>query len=223
MRFFVAFVVSALAAIVSCQSSGPNAFNIPPAGNYLLHAGQPTTFTWSNLSGSTVTLTLRDGPNGDLNPGTVIQANVPNTGTYTYTPPTDIVAGNTYTIEISNDQDPTQTNYTPQFDIISNNQPVPSSASASGSTTMTMTSSGTTSTMTGSMSSSMSGSMTTTTSSGSMPSTTGTASTSSGGSSTASGAAAATTTSAPKGNGAIIVTAGAAGLLAIAAAMVAVM
>ena len=71
MRFSLTLFVSTLAALASCQS-GPNAFDIPPAGDYLLNAGQPTTFTWSNLSGSTVTLTLRDGPNGDLNAGSVI-------------------------------------------------------------------------------------------------------------------------------------------------------
>ncbi|MCJ1397375.1 SMP-30 gluconolaconase LRE domain protein [Xylographa trunciseda] len=218
MRFSVALFVSALAALASCQS-GPNAFDIPPAGDYLLHAGQPTTFTWSNLSGSTVTLTLRDGPNGNLNVGSVIVANLPNTGTYTYTPPTSIVAGNSYTIEISNDQDPTQTNYTPQFDITSDNQPVPSSASASGSasTSMTAASSGTTGTSmtsTGMSSTTATGSSTsgmttmttgTMTSSGSTTSTQ--ASSSSSGTNTAS-ASASQTTSAPKNNGAAALKAG---------------
>ncbi|MCJ1295381.1 SMP-30 gluconolaconase LRE domain protein [Xylographa carneopallida] len=222
MRFSLTLFVSTLAALASCQS-GPNAFDIPPAGDYLLNAGQPTTFTWTNLSGSTVTLTLRDGPNGNLNAGSVIVANLPNTGTYTYTPPTNIVAGNSYTIEITNDQDPAQTNYTPQFDIISNNQPVPSSASASGSmsnsgsATMSMTaaSSGTTDT------SMTSTSMVTTTASGSSTSamttmTTGTvassastsstqASSSSSGTSTVS---ASQTTSVTKNNGAAALQAG---------------
>ncbi|MCJ1280936.1 hypothetical protein MMC26_000254 [Xylographa opegraphella] len=211
MRFSLGLFVSALATLASCQS-GPNAFDIPPAGNYLLNAGQPTTFTWSNLSGSTVTLTLRDGPNGNLNAGSVIVANLPNTGTYTYTPPTNIVAGNTYTIEITNDQDPAQTNYTPQFDIISSNQPVPSSASASGSASasetasasMTAPSSGTTGmsmTSTGIVTTSATGSSTsgmttmtteTMTSSGSMSSTQ--ASSSSSGTNTASASASQTTT-----------------------------
>ena len=71
MRFSLALIVSTLAALASCQS-GPNAFNIPPAGGYSLNAGQPTTFTWDNLSGSTVTLTLRSGSSGDLDAGSVI-------------------------------------------------------------------------------------------------------------------------------------------------------
>lgn len=71
MRFSIAFVVSTFVAISSCQ--GPNAFNLPASGDYLLTAGQPISLSWSNLSGSTITLTLRDGPNGALNAGTVIQ------------------------------------------------------------------------------------------------------------------------------------------------------
>ncbi|MCJ1378413.1 SMP-30 gluconolaconase LRE domain protein [Xylographa soralifera] len=218
MRFSLTLFVSTLVALASCQS-GPNAFDIPPAGDYLLNAGQPTTFTWSNLSGSTITLTLRDGPNGDLDAGTVIVANLPNTGTYTYTPPTSIVAGNTYTIEISNDQDPSQTNFTPQFDIISSNQPVPSSASASGSasTSMTAASSGTTGTSmtsTGIVTTTVTGSSTsgmTTMTTGTMTSSGSTSSTQaslkSSGTSTAS-ASASQTTSAPKNNGAAALQAG---------------
>lgn len=71
MHFSFGLLAAALAGYVSAQSNGPNAFNIPPAG-YLLHAGQPQTLTWSNLAGSTVTLKLRDGANGALNPGTDI-------------------------------------------------------------------------------------------------------------------------------------------------------
>jgi hypothetical protein len=73
MRFsYILPALSALAAFASAQTGGPNAFMVPASGNYQLTAGQPTTFQWSNPSGSTVTLKLRDGPSSNLNPGTVI-------------------------------------------------------------------------------------------------------------------------------------------------------
>ena len=72
MRVLFNLAAIAVAAVGSLAQSMPNSFDIPPGG-YLLKAGQPTTFKWSNLAGSTVTLTLRDGSNGALNPGTLIQ------------------------------------------------------------------------------------------------------------------------------------------------------
>ena len=72
MRVSVALVVAALTSFVSCQL--PNSFEVPATGSYpTLTAGQPYTFTWENLSGSTVTLTLRDGDPSHLNQGSVIQ------------------------------------------------------------------------------------------------------------------------------------------------------
>jgi len=139
MRFSLAFLTGAVATVVSAQTSnGPNAFNVPPGG-YLLHAGQPTTFTWSNQQGSTVTILLRDGANGDLNAGTTVIANLNNKGTYTYTPPANIVEGNSYTLEIINDQSPDETNYTGQFDIVSPVKAVPTGTNAVTSTGTVMT------------------------------------------------------------------------------------
>ena len=74
LTFPFALVLSTFAALVAAQSNDKsNAFDIPPAG-FLLHAGQPQTFTWHNKAGNTVTLTLRNGPNGNLNKGTVIKS-----------------------------------------------------------------------------------------------------------------------------------------------------
>ncbi|MCJ1254455.1 hypothetical protein MMC24_002270 [Lignoscripta atroalba] len=132
MRITLAFVAAALASLATAQSAGPNPFNIPTPG-YLLQAGEPTEFTWEPTTDGTVTLQLRTGPNGDLNPGTIIVANIPNDGRYTYTPPSDTVEDNSYTIEIIDDSDPTQTNFTPQFIILSPVKAIPSIASESAS------------------------------------------------------------------------------------------
>ena len=91
MRFTFAAVFSTVLALAASQSTtgttgtsassasapaptasyGPNYFT-PPVAGYLLRAGQPFTFKWVPTTGGTVTLTLRNGANGNLNPGTVI-------------------------------------------------------------------------------------------------------------------------------------------------------
>ncbi|MCJ1323952.1 hypothetical protein MMC10_000614 [Thelotrema lepadinum] len=113
--------------------SGSNSFNNPPQG-YLLHAGQSSTFTWSNLAGSTVTLNLRSGANGNLDDGQIIASNLANSGTFTWNVPNDIVQGNSYTLEIIDEQDTGTVNYTPPFNILSNvlasSSPAPSSTAA---------------------------------------------------------------------------------------------
>lgn len=69
MRFSITLLVGALATLVSAQ----NAFNIPKAGTYVgLVAGSPTTFTWSDKKGATVTMKLRTGDRSALSAGTVI-------------------------------------------------------------------------------------------------------------------------------------------------------
>ena len=73
MRLFALRVAfTALAALAAAQTTGPNAFENPPGG-YQFTPGESTDLTWSNQKGSTVTLTLRQGSNGNLDPGTVIQ------------------------------------------------------------------------------------------------------------------------------------------------------
>ena len=117
MKFSCTILLSALAALVS--AAGPNSFQVPPEG-YLLHAGQSQTFTWNNLQGSTVTLKLRQGASGNLDDGTVLASGLQNTGSYTWNVPGDIVQGNSYTIEIIDEQDTSVTNYTPTFNVLSN-------------------------------------------------------------------------------------------------------
>jgi len=144
MRFSLSLIGAALVSLVLAKD---NAFSLPAAGNYIgLKAGGSQTFTWTNLAGSTVTLTLRSGPNGDLSTGTVIADHIKNTGTFTWSIPSDQVEGATYAIEIINDDNTSDTNYTPQFVISSPVKATPSSASgaaSSGTTMTTATASGT--------------------------------------------------------------------------------
>ncbi|KAG6999270.1 hypothetical protein G7Y79_00036g072260 [Physcia stellaris] len=138
-----AFVVSAWA------QSNDNPFNVPPG--FALTAGKPTTLTWKPTTGGTVTLQLRQGPANNLDEGTTIESNIPNTGSYTYTPDPNTVRGSDYTIEIISDSDPKATNYSPYFVLESSNTvasqtadslsasgtPNPSSASSASSDSAT--------------------------------------------------------------------------------------
>ena len=60
-----------LVASAVAQSSSANPFNIPNGG-YALIAGKASTITWKPTTSGSVTLTLREGANSNLNKGTVI-------------------------------------------------------------------------------------------------------------------------------------------------------
>ncbi|MCJ1351873.1 MAG: hypothetical protein MMC33_001857 [Icmadophila ericetorum] len=206
MRFST--ILSGVATIASFAfaQTGPNPFKIPVQG-YLVTAGQPTTFNWTPTTSGTVSLQLKDGPNGDLNTVETIAANITNSGTYTWTPASTTVENNSYAIEIIDDADPSQVNYTPQFDIISTVHATPtasnSTITATGSTTLaTISSSGSAvSTSTGTVTSSSSAATTT---------------------AATSASASAQSTTAPTGNSGSAVRAGGA-LLAVALAAFAVL
>ncbi|MCJ1314508.1 SMP-30 gluconolaconase LRE domain protein [Agyrium rufum] len=215
MRVTFNAVFTGLLAVAAAQSSsststasasapgasyGPNYFT-PPAGGYLLAAGVPYQFTWKPTTGGTVTLVLRNGPNGNLNAGTVIASSIPNSGSYTFTPPLNIVPDVSYTVEIVDDQDTSEVNFTQQFDITNDNPPpVSSSASASSGATTATAPTSTFSTISGTVTTT--GGLTTTTGSGTASASTSRASssgsaTSTSGSSTASGSKSASGTSSP--------------------------
>jgi len=133
MKLSLATLLGVVAAFAAAQTaSNANAFNIPPSGNYLVHAGATTQLTWSNKQGSTVTLKLRKGSNGDLQDVSTIASHIPNTGSFSWSVPAGTAEGSTYAIEIINDDSPQQVNYTPQFPLLSNTKAGASSA-ASGS------------------------------------------------------------------------------------------
>jgi len=64
---------------------------------------------------------------------------IPNNGAYTWTPDKQLKAGSDYTIEIINDADKAQTNFSPVFGIASNGQgyPDPTSVPPAAATTTT--------------------------------------------------------------------------------------
>ncbi|TKA60116.1 hypothetical protein B0A49_10843 [Cryomyces minteri] len=122
MRFtpFVLALAGNAAVLAQTFADYQNPFNIPSTG-IAFTAGQPTTLNWQPTTSGTVTLVVRQGASNNLAQGAIIQSSIPNSGSYTWTPPSDIVRGSDYTIEIVDDTNPSRTNYTPYFVIDSAN------------------------------------------------------------------------------------------------------
>lgn len=212
MRSVLYLALSALAAVAVADK--PNPFNIPNQG-YTFTVGEPTTLSWSPNTEGTVTLKLLTGAVTNPKDGTTIASSIPNSGSYQWTPPSDIAAEPDYTIEIINDSDPSQYNFLPRF-VIAGATGTQSVASATGTSTTSAATTASPTTLTTKASTTSPTSAASTTSGTTSPAssttsgastTTGSASTSAA-ASTTSGAAASTsaapssTTSAPNMNGA---------------------
>ncbi|KAK4560843.1 hypothetical protein LTR86_005423 [Recurvomyces mirabilis] len=118
--FSRSFFLALLSAPLLVLADGPNAFN-NANGTLVATAGQPLTLNWTPSTSGSISLVLRSGSSNDLAAGTVIASNVPNSGSYTWTPDTMLTRGSDYTVEIVDDTDPTQVNYTPYFVLDSSN------------------------------------------------------------------------------------------------------
>ncbi|KAF7713890.1 Uncharacterized protein PECH_006745 [Penicillium ucsense] len=199
MRAFTTLAAVLFAAIAYADDKA-NAFK-NPTGGYQFTAGQPTTLNWKADAGTTVTLRLQYGAVTTADSGKVIAANIPNSGSYTWSVPADIVAQPDYTIEIIDDQDPSKYNFLPRF-VVSGASTTPSSSSSASTMTSTTTVSTTstatnTSTMTSGSASATPSTMTTASSSAMSSSS---ASSSATGTSTSSTSSTSASTSVPTSN-----------------------
>ncbi|KAL1651417.1 hypothetical protein SLS58_000757 [Diplodia intermedia] len=103
-----------VAGFAALASAAENAFIIPTDG-FAPVAGKDVQLQWDPTAGKTVTLVLRSGASSDLKEGSSIAEKIDNSGSYTWSVPKDVVRGSDYTIEIINDDDPSETNYFPYF------------------------------------------------------------------------------------------------------------
>lgn len=138
MRFISALVAGALAAVAVAQTTGskPNPFtNSDYSG---ITAGTPITLTWTPTTGGTVTIELVQGDPGNLDPVSVIQSGIQNSGSFEWTPDASIVEGTNYALKIVDDTNPDNFNYTPLFTITSDTKTssaVPSSTTEAPTST----------------------------------------------------------------------------------------
>ncbi|OAX78793.1 hypothetical protein ACJ72_06894 [Emergomyces africanus] len=141
---FTYFAISLFAVFVAAQKSLENAFNVPPGG-YNFAAGKTTLLSWNPSTEGPVTLKLQKGSDITPSSGIIIAANIPNSGSYPFTPDANLGPGSDYTIQIIDDADPDIFNFTPMFGIsgttgtASSLTPTDSVASNSGSSTQSTT------------------------------------------------------------------------------------
>ncbi|KIX01651.1 uncharacterized protein Z518_09377 [Rhinocladiella mackenziei CBS 650.93] len=209
MRFLYAAVAALCAVVVSAQEN--NAISIPAGQSTLdVTAGSPLTIEWTNPSSGTVTIKLQQEPITPESGITLASGILASTGTATVQiPPADEVNSFQYTIEIIDDTDPSNINFSPNFGIQGATGTQTGSSSTASSTgtasTGSITSTATNSTITGSTESTTAttttdSSSTSGTSSESSATTASSETTSESSSSTTSAAAATETTSAPDSN-----------------------
>lgn len=138
MRFFTASIVTALAGLVSAFTQ-PD-YSKPPSGNPILTpglnqqvpVGKPFEITWTPTTQGTVTLVLLRGPSTDVVPLYSIADEIENTGKFTWTPKTDLVADTTHYGLLLVVDATRAYQYSTQFGIENPNSPSSASGSASG-------------------------------------------------------------------------------------------
>ncbi|EER28615.1 hypothetical protein D8B26_001114 [Coccidioides posadasii str. Silveira] len=114
MRSPIVIALGVLAAVAAAARENP--FN-NPSGGYRFAANMPTTLSWEPTTDGTVTLKLQKAGNITPSSGITIAANIPNSGSYVFVPSASLGPGSDYTIEIIDDNDPDNINFTPQFSI----------------------------------------------------------------------------------------------------------
>ncbi|EGX48673.1 hypothetical protein TWF173_000786 [Orbilia oligospora] len=141
LKYFFTLLLSALPLTLAADL-GKNAITAPIAGD-VITAGEPYTIEWTNREGTSVTLTLVDGPAGQVLPVQEIIRNTPNTGTYTWNVPENIPASDKYAIRITYNNIPTDYNYSDRFNFENENVVSSAAVSSSAQTSTAATSTGT--------------------------------------------------------------------------------
>ncbi|KAF2718824.1 hypothetical protein K431DRAFT_124620 [Polychaeton citri CBS 116435] len=119
MMFLRSSIVAFVGAPLVALAQNANPFSVP-SGGFSAVAGESLELNWNPTTDGTVTLVLRSGASSNLNQGSIIEANIDNSGSYTWDVPSGTVRGSDYTIEIVSDTDTSEVNYTPPFVIDSN-------------------------------------------------------------------------------------------------------
>ncbi|KAJ5358655.1 cell wall protein [Penicillium cataractarum] len=195
MRTFITIAAALFAGVASATNSEANAFK-NPAGGYTFTVGEPTTLTWNADAGTTVTLRLQHGSVSTANSGTIIASSIDNDGSYTWNVPSDLAYESDYTIEIIDDQDTSNYNFSPRFTVSGAVVATTTTSASSTSTSATSTSTTVSTTSTSSTKTSSSSSATPTTMTTSSSSASSTASSTTQSSTSAASTSASSTTSA---------------------------
>ncbi|KAG2419424.1 hypothetical protein HFD88_004220 [Aspergillus terreus] len=104
MRFFTAALVSALASLAAATTYTQPDYSKAPSGNPILTpglnelvpVGQPYDITWTPTTEGTVSLVLLRGPSTNVVPLETLVVGIPNTGSYKWTPGTELEPDTTH-------------------------------------------------------------------------------------------------------------------------------
>ncbi|KAK6502541.1 hypothetical protein TWF506_003121 [Arthrobotrys conoides] len=113
LKHFFTLLLSALPLTLAAEL-GNNAITAPIAGDTIT-AGEPYNIKWTNLEGSTVTITLITGPAGQVTPLGEIARGLPNSGSYTWNVPETFAPSENYAIQIRYNNIPDDYNYSDRF------------------------------------------------------------------------------------------------------------
>ncbi|KAF8455687.1 Ser-Thr-rich glycosyl-phosphatidyl-inositol-anchored membrane family-domain-containing protein [Terfezia claveryi] len=176
MRFFTAALL-ALSTLAATVFAAENKITYPGTGD-TIQGGETVVIKWTpSTQDKSITLVLREGKSGNLDVIAPICDNCPNTGSFSWTAPKDLVAGKDYSIEIKYNGG---VNFSPQFEIVSTvtvRTTTGTTATATDTTTTTTTTEASTTTATSATSSTVPTTTTLMTSTTSYPNTTVTVST----------------------------------------------
>ncbi|CCX34484.1 Ser-Thr-rich glycosyl-phosphatidyl-inositol-anchored membrane family-domain-containing protein [Pyronema domesticum] len=117
MQFSTAALFTAFASVVFAASSTENPITSPD-GTKTIIAGEPFLIKWTPTTKGTITLKLRQGPSDNLNDVETIADSVVNSGSYEWTPASQLPSGDNYAIMITTDNK--EDNYTPLIKIKGN-------------------------------------------------------------------------------------------------------
>lgn len=115
-----------IAVQVALGLAASNAFTSPTSGS-TVNAGDTLNVAWTNAAGSSVTLVLVNGDPSNLKTVATIGDNIPNQGSVAWTLPTDLANGD-YALEIINNEDHDDVNYSPRFTVTGGADPATQSS-----------------------------------------------------------------------------------------------
>jgi len=122
MRFSTA-AIAVCAAFASAVFAAENPIS-KPDGSESIPAGGSYLIKWTPTTNGTIKLTLRQGPSDDLKDLDVIASNVENSGSYKWSVPKELPAGDNYALMITSDGG--DVNYTPLLTVESDAKSKPS-------------------------------------------------------------------------------------------------
>ena len=126
--------VAAVASFVSADDSA--SFNpiLSPAFGQVINVPKTFDITWTPTSSGNVNLILRKGGASSLTTVATIASGISNSGSYKWTPSSDLATDTGYAIEIVDANDSSKNNYSPYFTILAQGENWTSTSGALTST-----------------------------------------------------------------------------------------